>query len=105
MNYPDFSLFTDWVVGMLKSKYEGSAINWSWLLMDKYKNDKKALDKFFFYLDQFKNSESSITLVPITKGNIDYSIQNKTNYLLCGLTNNDENSPNRTLTLQMLTFF
>jgi hypothetical protein len=87
LNYPDFSLFTDWLGGMLKFKYEGSSMNWSSLLLEKYKEDKKALEKFFFYLKQFKAANNEVVLVSLTKKNIQYAIEHKADYLWCKVGN------------------
>ncbi len=87
LNYPDFSLFTDWLGGILKFKHERSSMNWSWLLLDKYKDDKKALKKFFFYLKQFKTAENEVIIVPLSKANIQYAIDHKENHLWCKVGN------------------
>lgn len=87
VNYPDFSLFTDWLGGILKFKYENSAMNWSWLLLDKYKDDKKALEKFFFYLKQFKAADNEVVIVTLTKANIQYAIEHKKDQLWCKVGN------------------
>lgn len=87
LNYPDFSLFTDWLGGILNYKYDKSSMNWSWLLLDKYKDDKKALEKFFFYLKQFKSADNEVVIVPLTIANIQYAIDNKEDQLWCKVGN------------------
>lgn len=81
--YPDFSLFTDWLCGMIKYKHEYSSMNWHWHLLNKYKDEEKALKKFFDYLNQFKKSRYECMVVPLKKNDILYSIGNKTNALWC----------------------
>jgi hypothetical protein len=54
-NYPNFILFTDWLNNELGNT-EARSWNWSGVLLEKYKDDKKALDKFFYYLNKFKDS-------------------------------------------------
>lgn len=87
LNLPDFSLFTDWLGGVLKYKYESSSMNWSWLLLDKYKDDKKAFDKFFSYLKQFKTADAEVLIVPLSKTNIQYAIDHKEDQLWCKVGN------------------
>lgn len=87
LNSPDFSLFTDWLGGILKYNYEKSPMNWSSLLLNKYKDDKKALEKFFFYLKQFKTADNEVVIVPITTANIQYAIDHKKNQLWCKVGN------------------
>lgn len=87
LNCPDFSLFTDWLGGIFKYKYERSSANWSWLLLEKYKDDKKALAKFFFYLKLFKAADNEVVVVPLTKANVQFALENKTNYLWCKVGN------------------
>ncbi|MFB9108510.1 hypothetical protein [Flavobacterium gyeonganense] len=83
LNHPDFSLFTDCLGGILKYKYESSSMNWSWLLLDKYKEDKKALDKFFSYLKQFKTADNEVVIVPNQK--LTFSMQLTTKKISCGV--------------------
>lgn len=83
--YPDFSLFTAWLGGILKYNYESSPMNWSWLLLDKYKDDKKALKKFFFYLKQFQSAKIEVIVIPLAKTNIEYAVEHKANHLWCGV--------------------
>ena len=89
-NYPDFLLFTDWLGGMLKFKHEKSSMNWSWLLLDKYKDDKKGLERFFFYLKQFKTFENEVIIVPLLNVNIQYAIDNKEDHLWCKVGNDSK---------------
>jgi hypothetical protein len=81
--YPDFCLFSNWLGGILKYKFEKSGMNWCWLLLDKYKDDKIAFEKFFFYLKQFKETKVEVIVVPLTKANIHFSIKHGTNQLWC----------------------
>jgi hypothetical protein len=83
LNYPDFTLFTDWVGGMLKINSVKSSVGWHWLLKDKFKDDKKAWNKFFQYLRQYKESEPEVLIIPIKESNIEYSINNNFGYLWC----------------------
>lgn len=87
LNYPDFSLFTNWLGGIFKYKYEGSSMNWSWMLLDKYKDDKKALEKFFFYLKQFKAANNEVVVIRLTKVNVRYAVEHKADYLWCKVGN------------------
>ena len=87
LNYPNFSLFTDWLGGLWNTKYEKYAMNWSWLLLAKYKDDKKALKKFFYYLSKFKSVNKEVVIVRLTKTNIQYAINHNENQLLCKVSN------------------
>jgi len=87
LNYPNFNLFTEWLGGVLKYKYENSSVSWSGLLLEKYKDDRKALEKFFYYLNRFKTSESEVAVVPLKNENIEFALQNKTGYLWCKVGN------------------
>jgi hypothetical protein len=86
-SYPDFSLFTGWIGGIFKYKYENSSGNWSWFLTEKYPNKEKALNKFFHYLQVFKKEKIEVTVIPIKKEQVEYSIKNQLNYIYCGNNN------------------
>ena len=87
LNYPDFSLFTNWLGGMWKTKYEKYSMNWSWILLEKFKDDKKALEKFFFYLKKFKSADNEVIVITLTKNHIQYAIDNKEGQLWCKIGN------------------
>lgn len=90
-NIPDFHFYTNWLAGILKIKYEGISQNWSWLLKDKFKTDKLAFDKFFYYLEKFKKSAISYSKLDLTEAQINYCIINQTNALWCIEGNIDKN--------------
>jgi hypothetical protein len=90
-HYPDFSLFTNWLGGMLKINSEKSAANWSWLLKEKFKDDKKTFMNFFYYLNIFKSAEPIAYIIPIKTANIDYAINNNSSYLWCVTGNGNVN--------------
>ncbi len=55
-NYPDFNLFSIWLLGHLK-KHFGQSGGWHWQIRNRnLKNDEKAFKEFFMYLDLFKKS-------------------------------------------------
>jgi hypothetical protein len=83
LNVPDFQLFTSWLGGILEYEYENSSGNWSWLLLERYNDDRYALNKFFNYLAQFKTSIPKVQLIELTKDHIDYSKKNKIAELWC----------------------
>lgn len=94
LNYPDFALFTNWLGGRLNYKYEASAMNWSWLLLNKFKDDKKAFAKFFYYLDQFKKSEPEVIMIKINKKNIQQALGSNLSLLWCGISNSPDSYSN-----------
>jgi len=56
-NYPDFNLFSIWLLGHLK-KHFGQSSGWHWQIRNRnLKNDEKAFKEFFKYLDLFKKSK------------------------------------------------
>ncbi len=83
-SFPDFSLFTGWIGGIFKYKHENSSGNWSWFLTEKYSDRKKALTKFFHYLDIFKQENIEVTVIPIKTTHIEYSIKHQLNYIYFG---------------------
>lgn len=74
--YPNFNLFTSWLGGMIDYPYQGSSFGWCWLLLDKYKDEKISLEKFFEYLDIFKLAKYKIEIAEIKEFNTEYSINN-----------------------------
>lgn len=90
-NIPDFGFYTDWLAGMLNVKYEHIPQNWSWLLKDKFKTDKLAFDKFFYFLEKFKKSAISYSKLDLSEDQISYCIINQTDTLWCIRGNIDEN--------------
>jgi hypothetical protein len=55
--YPDFNLFSIWLLGHLK-KHFGQSGGWHWQIRNRnLKNDEKAFREFFAYLDLFKRTK------------------------------------------------
>lgn len=82
-NYPNFSLFTDWLVGLQKYDYESTSSNWIWHFLKRYKDEKKALEKFFNYLQKFKSAQAEVMVIPINEDHIRYSIERESYHLWC----------------------
>jgi hypothetical protein len=56
-NYPDFNLFSIWLLGHLK-KHLGQSGGWNWQIRNRnLKNDEKAFKDFFMFLNLFKKSK------------------------------------------------
>jgi hypothetical protein len=74
--YPDFNLFSIWLLGHLK-KHFGQSGGWHWQIRNRnLKNDEKAFKEFFMYLDLFKNAKLKRREMTIDRDSIEYYKKN-----------------------------
>jgi hypothetical protein len=88
--FPNFNLFTTWIGGMLNYPYKSSSGNYSWLIKEKFKTEKKSYDKFFEYLSEFKKSKIYYLKIELTNDNIRHCLENRNFELRCGYGNSTE---------------
>lgn len=88
--YPNFNFFTTWIGGILNYPNENSSGNWSFLIKEKYKTEKKSFEKFFDFLTQFKNSKVYSLKIDISNENKNYCLNNRFFKILCGTESMNE---------------
>jgi hypothetical protein len=75
-SYPDFRLFSTWIKGRIKSEYD-LTVGWDYHLFNFFKDDEKALEHFFEFLEEFKSSEPICEIQKIQDFQRDYFHQNQ----------------------------
>jgi hypothetical protein len=74
--YPDFNLFSIWLLGHLKKHY-GQSGGWHWQIRSRnLKNDEKAFKEFFVFLDTFKKTKLNRRELELDQDSIEYYIKN-----------------------------
>lgn len=80
--FPNFSHYSTWIAGRIRSKYDLSA-GWHWHILNKYdKDERKSLNTFFKHLHEFKKSKVDIFEIKLTKAQIRHCNSPKTNMSL-----------------------
>lgn len=68
--YPDFLLFTEWLIGCLDYEFARSSAGWAYHLVQQHGDTKEALGSFFEHLKKFKSTVPEVRIVPINHSSI-----------------------------------
>jgi hypothetical protein len=71
--YPDFNLFSIWLLGHLKKNF-GLSAGWYWQIKNRNpKNDEKAFKEFFIFLNNFKKARLKTKSLVLGKDSVEYN--------------------------------